>query len=511
LVRGAARGAGPGGVIGGAIVRGRAADVAWILAAAASVALGVAAVYGPVLGQLLTLLILCGVVAGLVLVFLRTDLLVPLIVATTPLEISKLWIPFLRAPTDWYGYQVSLLDAGRLAILLAAAIWILRGLLGGRLTIPRSTLWLWSAMLVGLIVVSLAYTLDPIRGRNEALRHAFNLSLMVIVASLTTSEARLRLAVVAWVLVGIALSALAVWQQLTGIAFWNDKLVAGALWRANTTFADPNTFASFLNVGIAFCLGFVAARGERLGSWGAGLVLLSGGLIATFSRSGWLAMALVAVVGGLAFARSWRAVGLLAAMLVGGAGVVLAVPSIVDRLSNLTTYETVSVRPELISAGLTIFAENPLVGLGIGSFQLAVATEYRWAYPFWWYVTASHTSFVTTAAELGIVGLVAAAGVLATALIQAQALARDRALPARLRAHARGLILALLVLIAAGQTTGALFEEPYVWIVLGMVVALRRLAAPSAVATISNAALTLPDQPPRRESAAEQRGPRIWR
>jgi len=60
--------------------------------------------------------------------------------------------------------------------------------------------------------------------------------------------------------------------------------------------------------------------------------------------------------------------------------------------------------------------------------------------------------------------------------VQGYLLAADRRLPAATRAVARALLLAILVLVVAGQTTGALFEEPYIWIVLGLTIALRRAA-----------------------------------
>jgi O-antigen ligase len=279
-----------------------------------------------------------------------------------------------------------------------------------------------------------------------------------------------------WVLAGVALSVVALWQWASGSAFWNPQLQTGAFRRVTGPFADPNTFASFLNVAAVFALNRLAARDGRPAPWLLGLGVLGAGLFVTFSRSGWLALASVVVLWGLFLARTRRALAIFAVMLAAGAGVLALVPSVLARLENLGSYESVSVRPELIEVGLLMFREQPLTGLGIGSFQLAVATAYSYAYPFFWYVTASHTSFVTTAAELGLPGLLCTAGLLFTALVQAYLLAVDRRLSSFLRSSARALILAVVVLVVAGQTTGALFEEPYVWIALGMIVAVRRCA-----------------------------------
>jgi putative inorganic carbon (hco3(-)) transporter len=406
----------------------------------------------------------------------RPDLLVPLIVATTPLEITRIWIPILKAPTDWFGYDVSLLDAGRLAMLLAAAIWVIRAAPSGRLAFPRDQLFVWASILVLVPTVSLLYTLDPSRGRNEVIRLLFNWLLMVMVATYLPTSARVQVAARSWVLVGVVLAVVALGQYATGIAFWNPKLQEQEFRRINSTFADPNTFASFLNVGAAFALSYLAARRTRFSLWLAALALLGSGLLVTFSRSGWLAFGLMVVLWGLAFARTPRSGLLFVLALCSGVLLVLAAPSALDRLQNLTGAEALSYRPYLIDVGLLIFREHPLTGIGIGSFQLAVTTSYAYAYPFFYYISASHTSLVTTAAEQGIAGLVATLGVLVTVGAQVYLLAVDRRLPAASRAIARALLMALFVLVIAGQTTGALFEEPYVWIVFGLAIALRRAA-----------------------------------
>jgi O-antigen ligase len=437
---------------------------------------GVGVVAGPVGPLVISLVGLALLIATCWLAYQRPDLLVPLIVATTPLEITRIWIPFLKASTDWFGYDVSLLDAGRLAMLLAAGIWAVRAAPSGRLAFPRDQLFVWASVLVLVPAVSLLYTLDPARGRNEVIRLLFNWLLMVMVATYLPTTARIQTAARSWVLVGVVLAVVALGQYATGIAFWNPKLQEQEFRRINSTFADPNTFASFLNVGAAFALSYLAARRTRFALWLAALALLGSGLLVTFSRSGWLAFGLMVVIWGIAFARTPRSGLLFVLALCAGALLVLAAPSALDRLQNLTGAETLSYRPYLIDVGLQIFREQPLTGLGIGSFQLAVTTSYAYAYPFFYYITASHTSFVTTAAEQGIPGLVATLGVLATVAVQGYLLAVDRRLPAATRAIARALLLALFVLVIAGQTTGAFFEEPYIWIILGLAIALRRAA-----------------------------------
>jgi putative inorganic carbon (HCO3(-)) transporter len=441
-----------------------------LLCGLAAAWLGTAAL---VQAQLNRVALLAALLALTLLVYHRTALLVPLIVAAAPLEISKLWIPVLKSSTPWFGYEVSLLDAGRLAVMLAAAVVAARTLVRGRLLLPRTPLLYWSAGLVLFAASTVLYSFDPAKGRNEAIRLLFNFVLMLVVATIARTTARVHAAALTWVVVAALLSVLALGQYALGVSLWNPFLQQQAFRRINATFLDPNIFASFLNAAAAFGVGLLAARGERVWPWLLTLALLLGGLAVTFSRSGWIAFAAMALLAGLAFARSRRALQLFAAFATAGLLLLLAAPAALARLENLGSIESTSVRPFLISVGLLMFAEQPLTGLGIGSFSLAVRTAYAYAYPYGYYISASHTSFVTTAAELGVPGLLLTAGVLATATVQAYRIAVDSALPARWRALARGLLLALFTLVVAGQTTGALFEEPYVWIVLGLLVGLR--------------------------------------
>lgn len=455
----------------------RRAEAAAPLILAGAILAGLLAVFEHTAPVLLSLISLILIGATCYTTFRRPDLLVPLIVATTPLEITKIYIPILKASTDWFGYDVSLLDAGRLAMLLAAAIWALRALQTGRVNLPRDHLFGWAAALVAIGGVTLTYSLDPNKGRNELIRLCFNFLLMVMVAAYAATPGRQRAVARTWIVVGAILAVVALAQFVTGFAFWNPKLQEqGDFRRINATFADPNTFASFLNVGAAFALSFLAARRTRFWLWAPALGLLGVGLVVTFSRSGWVAFGLMILLWGLFFARTGRQLLLFLAFLASGAGIVAAAPGALDRIADLGGVEALSVRPQLIAVGLLMFAEQPLTGLGLGSFQAAVTTSYAYAYPFFNYVTASHTSIVTTAAEQGVFGLLATLGLLGTAVARAYLLATDRWLSTTGRACARALVLGLFVLVVAGQTTGALFEEPYTWIVLGMLIGLRRAA-----------------------------------
>src|SRR5205085_3321762 len=120
-----------------------------------------------------------------------------------------LWIPVLKSQSDWFGYEVSLLDAGRLSAMAAGVAWLLRSIWVENLTLPRNPLLLWTGGLVAWAAFTLVYDFDPGRGRNETLRLVFNLLLMLIVAAFAGTPRRVQTAAATWVAVGCALSLVA--------------------------------------------------------------------------------------------------------------------------------------------------------------------------------------------------------------------------------------------------------------------------------------------------------------
>lgn len=416
-------------------------------------------------------------IGGLLLLLARPGWLVPLIVATLPLEVSKIFIPFLRAPTPWAGYEMSLLDISRVATLVAIAVWGLQGLARGRLAVPRNPLSALAFLLLALGLLSLAWTPDPGRSAAEGLRLAFNVLTFLAVSHFVRTRARLDAAVAALIASGAVVALFAIVQGTTGAGIWVTQLAGSSLRRANSTFADPNALAMFLDLVLALCLvslRVVAHPLARLGLY-ATVALSVGGLVLSFSRAGWVvALLILALYAALRAVRQPRAA--MALVLVAGSAAALGlalVPELGERLEQFSEPAALSVRPYLIDAGLLMFREHPLVGIGLGAYRYAATHEYAFANPYVWYVSASHTAVVTTAAELGLAGLALTAAFCWTAARQLWPL-MWQAPRARDRAYATGFLLGLLALLVAGQSIGIFFEDPYLWILLALLVALRR-------------------------------------
>ncbi len=412
-------------------------------------------------------------------------LVVPMVVLALPLEITKELFPFLYASESATSpdLRVSIVDFGRLAILFAALLWVVRAPPNWLALLPRSTLFLPLALIFALYVLSLPNTPDLPAGGRETLHLAFNVGFFLLIPLFVQDRQTLRWCLLALVVSGLALALAAVFQQAADVYFWNEGLGRGGAPYRNATFADPHHFARFLNIVIAVSipLFFVWTRRMRYFLVVPTLGLCGLALLFTSSRSGWLTTVLLlpfltlflpldrrykgAILVGLALA----AVGMAGLATVGGGAF----------LNRLETFRqgiwVIGARYYLIQAGWQMFLDNPLFGVGVGGFQESILGPYR---SFIWLgrnTTLSHTALVTTIAELGLLGLAAIAflfyrwGALCVRLYW-QASWEDKAVVV-------GLAGAFLAILISSQAEGRFLEDPYLWLVFGLGVALERLRA----------------------------------
>jgi hypothetical protein len=216
---------------------------------------------------------------------------------------------------------------------------------------------------------------------------------------------------VAFVLVGSV-------EYLSRELFWNDQVIRSnefhTYFRVNSIFWDPNIYGRYLALVIVVAMSALLWVRER-----KTLALLTGlvavlwlGLVVTFSQSSFAALlAGLAVLAALRWSWRWT----LAAV---GAGAVLAVAIVIfaggtPKLTPDRCNADIGGRCSLISGGAKLFEQRPLWGYGAGSFPRAyrehAATKKA---P----VVVSHTEPMTVAAEQGLIGLLAYAALLATAL-----------------------------------------------------------------------------------------------
>ena len=216
---------------------------------------------------------------------------------------------------------------------------------------------------------------------------------------------------VAFVLVGTV-------EYVSRDLFWNAQVIRSnefhTYFRVNSVFWDPNIYGRYLALVIVVAMSALLWAKERktLALLTALVAVLWLGLALTFSQSSFAALlAGLAVLAAIRWSLKWT----LAAV---GAGAVLAIVIVlfaggISKLSPDRLNVDTGGRTNLVSGGVKLFGQRPLWGYGAGSFPKAyrehIATHKA---P----VSVSHTEPITVAAEQGLIGLVAYAALLVTAL-----------------------------------------------------------------------------------------------
>jgi len=230
-----------------------------------------------------------------------------------------------------------------------------------------------------------------------------------------------------------------------------------SFFRVTSLFRDPSLYGRHVVLGIAVLL--VAVLYGRLSPFLALplVVVLFAGLWFSYSQSSTISLfvvtlALAAVAGN----RGLRRVAVVTALVVALAGAGLIVASVGRHSLNRVTSDR-SRRTELT---LKVFRSHPLVGVGLGGQPLASrARSSQGGSPTRF---VSHTTPLTIAAELGVLGLIGYLALLggAVALIE-----RVRRLDPAL---GLGLAAVLLALVVHSLSYSGFFEDPVTWLVLAV-------------------------------------------
>jgi O-antigen ligase len=235
-------------------------------------------------------------------------------------------------------------------------------------------------------------------------------------------------------------------------------------------------------------LGLAMASPRHRLAWVACGVPLVAGLYLTGSRS-----VIAAALGGLAVLmfivvrkRTVAGRGVVAFAVIAVVAVVISFPWVIGHdVAGETARQSLTVRVELIRAGLRVIATRPLFGVGIDRFWILAGGLASPELQALWYGRKNpHNDFLRFGAELGLVGLVLFLWILAAAGERIwQALRRTG--EARLAGLAGGLVAFLITSLVSNPLM--LREVSYVfWIALGLAVG--HSAGPQALPHVAQAA-----------------------
>lgn len=319
-----------------------------------------------------------------------------------------------------------------------------------------------AAAFVTLAGLSLLWTHDLRQGSIELLFFLFPFSALVVAVAQAPFR-RWHPRALATTLVALAglFSAVALFQRLT-----HGHLLAGDVERANayttyfrvtSLFKDPSIFGRHVVIAIAVLL--VAVWLARIGFW-AGTTLLAflwAGLFFSYSQSSFVSLFAV----GVAVSYALGGPRMRRVLLVGAASCILAGAAFVAATAvSDSARQATSGRTRLARVTWVVFTNHPLVGVGIGGQPQASKDEANTQ------LSAnrdrSHTTPLTVAAELGIVGLLAYAALLAGATRLLLLLTRSN------RSLGVGAAAVFLALFVHSLFYSGFFEDPIVWGVMAL-------------------------------------------
>ncbi len=248
--------------------------------------------------------------------------------------------------------------------------------------------------------------------------------------------------------------------------FWNDQVIRSnefhTYFRVNSVFWDPNVYGRYLAlVAVVAMSALLWARERRsLALLPALVFVLWFGLFPTFSQSSFAALlAGLAVLAALKWSLRWTLTAVGAFVVIGVLVVFLAGGKASSDRINIDT----SGRANLVSGGIHLFAQRPVYGYGSGSFPKAYRVHVQTHKAP---VSVSHTEPITVAAEQGLLGLLAYAALVVTALWTMAAGLRP-APPARQQLIARAAVLATFIaLLVHTMAYAGFFEDPITWVLL---------------------------------------------
>jgi O-antigen ligase len=424
-------------------------------------------------------------------------------IATLPIEISGLWLP------------TSLINLSRIGMVAAIAIVARRALVEpSRLVLPPRPIVIGAAAVMAVELLSALLTRWPNAAR-ELGGLLFYAAFAFAMVQAVRDRAALVTATISFLAAAIFESAVMFAQQLGNFYITEIRSFDG---HRNGTFVEPNIAARFLVLAIVAGLAAARLTARRASAALIILVPIAGAMVLTLSRTGWILLVLVAVAWVLlGYRNRWAWLGsaiVLGTFVVG----LLIVPNALTRATDVPpaasaaitegprlasllaeppatwpappsapTYTPLDpllnalpldvIRRYLARAGIAMFLDHPLTGVGLGGFQpqllgpyfYYIDPEYRPA-P----ITLAHTDVIRVAAEEGLVGLGALIVFLAGIALTLRRAARGGDGFQRIAVSATG--LGLLAVFLAAQTEGRYFNDPYLWLLVGTLGALAAMA-----------------------------------
>jgi putative inorganic carbon (HCO3(-)) transporter len=317
-----------------------------------------------------------------------------------------------------------------------------------------------------------------------------------LLINLLDARARLRSVMKLVVVWGTVLASDAIYSFASGRFTNNERRIQGLV---SGIFGNPNDLAIALNLLLPLSVALALNnRGWKRFFYAACAALLGMGVIATFSRGGFLGLLACTAVLLWRIGRSKRAATAIGAVLVAGSFLMFMPTDYGDRISTILASDqdktgSSQERRELLKRAASLAVTHPVIGVGIGNFHIYSIKE-----------KLAHNAYLEIAAELGLAGLLAYLALILAPLrsmwrVEREALtalhadnAADAAARARLR-ESYYLSIALQAALAAYIVCTLFGSVQYQWFlyyIAAYAIAVRRIYAAEHVDAPSAETLT---------------------
>lgn len=398
--------------------------------------------------------------------------IIGIIIFLIPLEVTKTLIPFFQTIEAKDGMFNSVFDLARLFMLYSFIIWFLSDLKHLVPFIKHKITYILAIFIGYYFLSAILISPDMSKGLIETFRYVIYFLFFTMVTQFIRKEEDFSLIWKILIIVGVVLCLEGIFEYVFNYYLWFDN---GR--RAAATFLDPNIFARFI---VIILISLLILRLKKVyiikpQFMDISIVIAGITLLLTVSRQG-LAVFIVTLLFISFFLKSSQRRGIIIGLIL---VTLIAIPVFMQlmdaREQGLALYD-IGTRAGLLLGGALMFIGSPIYGIGAGGFQTMMIERYLDLLP--WGInsaTLSHTYIVTILAEQGIIGFCIFCIFLIFVYKQFRINYRTKDL--KLKAYSLIIVASIIIILISSQAEGRFFEEPLLWLFLGLHVAFGRIIA----------------------------------
>lgn len=288
-----------------------------------------------------------------------------------------------------------------------------------------STLSLSIVILLGIMIISTSYALEKGLALSESARFITYIFIFFLIVYEFNTKELIKKLLKCYVFAAAILSIYGIVQYFTTIGLDKKFIVkyssGYSVVKIATTMFNPNAYSAFLILIIfpVLMLAIYEKNIKNKSMYGILSILIFVNIIMTYSRNALIGICIGAVV--LCVLYSYKLI-----IAFGGVGIVtLFMPSVFERVRDLTNNSQNESRIKLWKTAIMMIKEHPIIGVGNGNY-ISRYNEYVNKYKGLSYNAytryTTHNSYLKIQSELGIIGIATFLFILITSLLRVKKL-----------------------------------------------------------------------------------------